>query len=34
MPFVVDVEAVIYGMILEVGHVSGHVYDCHRAWSL
>jgi len=29
MAFVVDVEAVVYGVILEVGYVPGNVYGCH-----
>jgi hypothetical protein len=28
---VVHVEAVVHRMILEVGHVSGHIDDCHRS---
>jgi hypothetical protein len=32
--FVVDVEPVIYGVILQVGHVAGDVNGCHRAISL
>jgi len=31
---VMHVEAVIYRMVLEVGHVSGHVDNCHRNASL
>jgi myo-inositol-1(or 4)-monophosphatase len=34
VPLVVHVEAVIYGMVLEIGHVSGHVDDCHRIFIL
>jgi fructose-1,6-bisphosphatase/inositol monophosphatase family enzyme len=34
MPLVVHVEAVINRVILEVGHVSGHIDDCHRRLSL
>jgi hypothetical protein len=34
MAFVVDVEAVIDGVILQVGHVAGDVDGCHRANSL
>ncbi len=30
VPLVVHVEAVIDRMVLEVGHVSGHIDDCHR----
>jgi hypothetical protein len=29
MTLVVDMEAVIHGMILEFGHVPGHVDDGH-----
>ena len=31
---VVHVEAVVHGMVLQVGHVSGHVDDSHSAASL
>ena len=31
---IVDVEAVVDGMILELGHISGHIDDCHRCLSL
>jgi hypothetical protein len=34
MAFVVDVEAVIDGVIFQVGHVAGDVDGCHRAISL
>ena len=34
MAFVVDVETVIDGVILQVGHVAGDVDGCHRAISL
>jgi hypothetical protein len=34
MPLVVDVKTVVNGVILEIGHVSGHIDDCHRAISL
>ena len=31
---VVDVKSVIDGMVLQVGHVSRNVYDCHSGQSL
>jgi myo-inositol-1(or 4)-monophosphatase len=34
MAFIVDVKTVVNGVILEIGHVSGHIDDCHRAISL
>ncbi len=34
MPLIVDMESVIDRMVLQVGHVSGDVYDCHSAKSL
>jgi hypothetical protein len=30
VPLVVNMEAMVDGVILEVGHVPGHVDDCHR----
>ena len=29
MPLVVHMESMIDGMVLQIGHVSGHVDDCH-----
>jgi hypothetical protein len=29
VPLVVHVESMVDGMVLQVGHVSGHVDDCH-----
>jgi hypothetical protein len=34
MALVVHVKAMVNRMILEVGHVSGHIDDCHRKPSL
>jgi myo-inositol-1(or 4)-monophosphatase len=34
VPFVVDVEPMVDGVVFEVGHVPGHVDDCHRWISL
>ena len=34
MALVVHVEAMVDRVILEVGHVSGHIDDCHRLFSL
>jgi myo-inositol-1(or 4)-monophosphatase len=34
MALVMDVETMVDGVILEVGHVSGHIDDCHRRASL
>jgi fructose-1,6-bisphosphatase/inositol monophosphatase family enzyme len=34
MSLVVHMETMIDGMILEIGHVSGHIDDCHRKASL
>jgi hypothetical protein len=34
VPFVVDVEAVVYRMILQVSHVPGDVDDGHNRESL
>jgi hypothetical protein len=34
VPLIVNVESVVDGMVLQVGHVSRHVYDCHSANSL
>lgn len=34
MPFVVNMKTMVDRVILEVGHISGHIYDGHRAGSL
>ena len=34
MALVVDVEAVVHGVVLEIGHVAGDVDGCHRTASL
>jgi myo-inositol-1(or 4)-monophosphatase len=34
MAFVMHMEAMVNGVILEVGHVPGHIDDCHRKPSL
>ncbi len=34
VPLVVNVKSVIDRMVLQVGHVSRYVYDCHSEWSL
>jgi hypothetical protein len=34
MTLIVNMEPMVDGMILEVGHISGHVDDCHRYVSL
>ena len=34
VPFVVDVESVVYGMVLQIGYIPRHIYDCHSTSSL
>ena len=34
VPFVVDVESVVHGVVFEVRHVPGDVDGCHRRASL
>ena len=34
MPLIMDMEAMVDRMILEIGHVPGHIDDCHRPISL
>src|ERR1700730_5709818 len=34
MAFIMHVESMVDGVILEVGHVSGHIDDCHSWLSL